>query len=45
MNLHLALQGPSAESRRQVQSRKVATAKYGVLQLDPVPDVQQVSSL
>ncbi|EFJ49677.1 hypothetical protein VOLCADRAFT_117126, partial [Volvox carteri f. nagariensis] len=40
--LHLLdLKGPSTESRRQVQQRKVTTAKYGVQELDPVPDVQQ----
>ncbi|GLC49201.1 hypothetical protein PLESTB_000193200 [Pleodorina starrii] len=36
----LDFKGPSAESRRQVQQRKVTT-KYGVQELDPVPDVQQ----
>ncbi|KAG2487371.1 hypothetical protein HYH03_013942 [Edaphochlamys debaryana] len=37
----LDFKGPSAESRRQVQSRRVTTAKYGLQELDPVPDVQQ----
>ncbi|KAG2438910.1 hypothetical protein HYH02_010705 [Chlamydomonas schloesseri] len=36
----LDFKGPSAESRRQVQSRKVTTAKYGAQELDLVPDVQ-----
>ncbi|PNW73920.1 hypothetical protein CHLRE_13g578100v5 [Chlamydomonas reinhardtii] len=36
----LDFKGPSPESRRQVQSRKVTTAKFGVQELDLVPDVQ-----
>ncbi|GFR52153.1 hypothetical protein Agub_g14612, partial [Astrephomene gubernaculifera] len=35
----LDYKGPTAESRRQVQQRRVTT-KYGVQELDPVPDVQ-----